>query len=410
MTAHAAAVLRSLDFLANQSHEHADRMRDYMLGVRLIGRGFAEDAVTSRAAAFGADLVARWSEALDADAVDGAAPDELRLRFGDLLNAERLGASPPAAYRAALLRRVREVGFSGFFSFDARTQPPLVAARHANRWDAWQHALIFGWVCERTAGAECGASYFDVLKWLPWLKLEAPLMAQPPAGTHAPADEWRLYAAQLSAVTHVVYTLGDYDQRRLDPTLLPAEFAFLQRALPAALELRMPEAVGEVADCLKAFGLAEASYAPLQAASAFLVGAQNPDGSWGWPVERRLGSIYHTTIVSAWGLRDGAAAPPWAAPPPPPLAFAEIEPVLRLWARWHEAPPPPEEWAGATAAAYARGDAASALPPPRDEAVAPSMEERMRRAMEADPKMADAMRRAQARARGGPPRPVKEEL
>ena len=69
-----------------------------------------------------------------------------------------------------------------------------------------------------------------------------------------------------------------------------------------------------------------------------------------------------------------------------------------------------EEWAGATAAAYARGDAASALPPPRDEAAAPSMEERMRRAMEADPKMADAMRRAQARARGGPPRPVKEEL
>ena len=258
-------------------------------------------------AALGGDLLGSWSEALDADAVDGAAPDELRLRFGDLLNAERLGASPPPAYRAALLRRVREVGFSGFFSFDARTQPPLVAARHANRWDAWQHALIFGWVCERTAGAECGASYFDVLKWLPWLKLEAPLMAQPPAGTHAPADEWRLYAAQLSAVTHVVYTLGDYDQRRLDPTLLPAEFAFLQRALPAALELRMPEAVGEVADCLKAFGLAEASYAPLQAASAFLVGAQNPDGSWGWPVERRLGSIYHTTIVSAGAC---ATAPP----------------------------------------------------------------------------------------------------
>ena len=54
MTAHAAAVLRSLDFLANQSHEHADRMRDYMLGVRLIGRGFADAEVVSRAAAFGA--------------------------------------------------------------------------------------------------------------------------------------------------------------------------------------------------------------------------------------------------------------------------------------------------------------------------------------------------------------------
>ena len=149
MTA-AAAVLRSLDFLANQSHEHADRMRDYMLGVRLIGRGFADSEVASRAAAFGADLVARWSEALDADAVDGAAPDELRLRFGDLLNAERLGASPPAAYRAALLRRVREVGFAGFFSFDARTQPPLVAARHANRWDVAARAHL--WVGVRADG------------------------------------------------------------------------------------------------------------------------------------------------------------------------------------------------------------------------------------------------------------------
>ena len=38
----------------------------------------------------------------------------------------------------------------------------------------------------------------------------------------------------------------------------------------------MPEAVGEVADCLKAFGLAAASYAPLQAAWARLLAAYDP--------------------------------------------------------------------------------------------------------------------------------------
>ena len=268
-----------------------------------------------------------------------------------------------------------------------------MAARHANRWDAWQHALIFGWVCERTAGAECGASYFDVLKWLPWLKLEAPLMAQPPAGTHAPADEWRLYAAQLSAVTHVVYTLGDYDQRRLDPTLLPAEFAFLQRALPAALELRMPEAVGEVADCLKA--LASPRRATRRCRPPPSSSARKTPTARGAGRSSAASARSTTRRSSARGAC--ATAPPrrsWAAPPPPPLAFAELEPVLRCGRAGTRRRRRPRS-GRATAAAYARGDAASAPPPPRDEAAAPSMEERMRRAMEADPKMADAMRRAQ---------------
>jgi len=186
----------------------------------------------------------------------------------------------------------------------------------------WQHALILGFVCERLSFA-CGGTYFDVLKWLPVLKHYEPLLHQP---AQAGTNQWRVYGAQLSALTHVVYTLSDYDQLRLSPGLLPEEFAFLRSALAVATRvLQLPEAIGEVADCLKTFGLSEATDASLAEAAAFQLQWQNADGSWGLPQERMLGTAYHTTLVAMWGLRDPL---PRAAGP----LFAELLPALQLWA------------------------------------------------------------------------------
>ena len=73
--------------------------------------------------------------------------------------------------------------------------------------------------------------------WLLFSTPTSPLSAPPPVATASSSEtdatvapgsdaggaagggdgnEWRLYASQLSALTHVVYTLADYAQLRLD--------------------------------------------------------------------------------------------------------------------------------------------------------------------------------------------------
>ena len=276
--------MRALTFLEHHAElDFAARARDYMLGVTLIRSGFAEPAVQTRAAALGQAFGTRWLRGLE-NGTAATEPDKLRLQLGDAFNALRLGVSVPAEHLAHLRSAAAGVGFHGFFGFDPRTAPPPLPsnrpplAAHASRWDVWQHALILGYVCERLH-ADCGASYFDVLKWLPQLKQLEPLRPPPTAGGEGGGG---VYAAQLSALTHVVYTLADYAQLRLEAALLPEEVGFLHRALEVSVrQLKLPEAVGEIADCLKSFGVHEGNSALMAEAAAFLLAAQNADGSWG---------------------------------------------------------------------------------------------------------------------------------
>ena len=59
------------------------------------------------------------------------------------------------------------------------------------------------------------------------------------------------------AITHLVYTLNDYNRYRLSPEWLPQEFEFLRENLKGPVAAGDAELLGEFVDCLRAFGLPE---------------------------------------------------------------------------------------------------------------------------------------------------------
>ena len=87
-------------------------------------------------------------------------------------------------------------------------------------------------------------------------------------------------------------------------------------------------------DCLKTFGLAEETDEEVAGAAIALRTWQNDDGSWAAPMERAIGTAYHSSIVSMWGLRDGGSLRATNNLGP---VYAELVPALRLWAA--SAPP-----------------------------------------------------------------------
>jgi hypothetical protein len=160
----------------------------------------------------------------------------------------------------------------------------------------WYDALITAYVGERY-GVDLGASYAEVLGWLPSLR--------PHRGPEAPGFYDTVYA-----VTHVVYTLNDYGQQRIPPGLLPAEFAFLKENLRAAVAAQDADMLGEFMDSLRAFGLDDRD-AEIREGMEYLLAHQNPDGSWGDPSEKDIYLRYHPTwnavaALSNYAWRAGA--------------------------------------------------------------------------------------------------------
>jgi hypothetical protein len=140
-----------------------------------------------------------------------------------------------------------------------------------------------------------GARYADVLKWLP-------VMRPYPAGVDADEEVVR---DAIFAVTHVVYTLNDYNTYRLSPRWLPQEFAYLKANVEAACVKHDPELLGELLDSLKAFGL-RASHPLIMRGTKYLLASQNEDGSWGDPDEENIRTRCHTTWTAIDGLRTCA--------------------------------------------------------------------------------------------------------
>jgi hypothetical protein len=176
----------------------------------------------------------------------------------------------------------------------------------------WYVALIRTYVAD-SYGVPLGCAYADVLRWLPTLR--------PYPSTFSAPD---FYDAAY-AVTHIVYTLNDYDKYRLRPSWLPQEFAFLKKNLAALIEARDPETTGEFLECLKCFGLS--GRGPLvRAATDFLLESQNADGSWGKTDNEDIYRNYHTTLAAAGGLMEVR----WRAPR---LAFPSIRPLLARLAK-----------------------------------------------------------------------------
>ncbi len=166
--------------------------------------------------------------------------------------------------------------------------------RIQSRYRVWMEALANTYIAGR-CGVMFGAPYPEVLKWMPLMR---------PYPVHDEHDEEVVWDA-IYAVTHIVYTLNDYNTYRLSPRWLPQEFAYLKANVKAACAQDDPETLGELLDSLKSFGLPE-RHPLIQRGTKYLLAAQNEDGSWGDPAEENLRRRCHTTWTAIDGLRTCA--------------------------------------------------------------------------------------------------------
>jgi hypothetical protein len=182
-----------------------------------------------------------------------------------------------------------------------------------SRYLVWYDALIRAYSGERY-GVALGARYADVISWLPAMR--------PYRGREG--DDNPDFYDTAYAVTHVVYTLNNYNLYALSPRWLPAEFAFLKSNLAEAIAMEDPEMVGEFVDALRAFGLTE--NAPLiRTGMEYLLSRQNQDGSWGEADAEDVYGRYHPTWTAIDGLREYARRGRG-------LSFSELKPLLAEWA------------------------------------------------------------------------------
>jgi hypothetical protein len=290
----------------------------------------AADARLRRwARAEGLELARRWRELNPALPDDADAETVYDLAYGSLY-ADMLGARDRAV-KKNLREAAARFTAADFLSFDPATEPPpgdwpercrcglwnergrKTCARcrrrlsMSGRHGVWYVALIRTYMAARY-GVSLGATYADVLRWLPNLR--------PYPQDRDDADFWDA----AYAVTHVVYTLNDYDVYRLRPAWLPREFAFLKTHTPRAVEAEDPQMVGEFLECLKCFGLG-ASEPLIRAGTDFLLTSQKPDGSWGETDTDNTYDNYHTTLAAAGGLTEVR----WRGER---LAFPEVKTLL----------------------------------------------------------------------------------
>jgi hypothetical protein len=113
------------------------------------------------------------------------------------------------------------------------------------------------------------------------------------------------FMAIAYAVTHIVYTLNDYNAFRLKPEWLQSEYEFLRDNLRHVIAVDDPEAMGEFIDTLKSFGLA-ATDPLIGAGMDFLLSRQEADGSWGEAGNLDVYYRYHSTWTAINGLMDYA--------------------------------------------------------------------------------------------------------
>jgi hypothetical protein len=186
------------------------------------------------------------------------------------------------------------------------------------RYDVWYDALVTAYTGEHY-GVKLGATYADVLKWLPVLR---------PYAAVGRGDEIEFMDAVYS-VAHVVYTLDDFWTYRLDARLLPREYEFLRAGLPKAVAAGDPDMLGEIMDSLKSFG-ADDSDPLIRKGTLFLLAHQNRDGSWG-DVSGDAYDRYHATETAVNGLCDYALRREG-------LSFPEAEPLLKSWAQEQREP------------------------------------------------------------------------
>jgi hypothetical protein len=179
-----------------------------------------------------------------------------------------------------------------------------------SRYDVWSDALITAYTGD-IYGITLGAPYRDVLKWIGAMRPYAP---------RSQVNITEFYDITY-CITHIVYTLNDYNQYRISPQWLPEEYAYLKTNLEEAIRLEDPETLGEFLDTLRAFGMTEDD-SPIRTGVNYVLSRQNRDGSWGDPKDRDVYDRYHSTWTAIDGLRQYAYQGER-------LGFPDLMPLLR---------------------------------------------------------------------------------
>jgi hypothetical protein len=328
------AVLRGLRFVyrtALVESNFAGYGSDYLWCFYSVSASVADARVRREARRMGRERARRWRDTHRALPEGATAAEVADFVFGDDAAAS-LGLRD-ARLRAELRRAAARFMARDFMLFDPASEPPPAdvpadcetdraahprgtrfcrrcgrALRMRTRQDVWYDALIMAYTGER-AGVPLGASYAEVFRWLPALR---------PYRNHAAGEGGEEFHDTAYALTHVVYTLNDYGQRRLSPRELPAEFEFLRANLRAAVALGDADMLGEFVDSLRAFGLTERD-PEIRAGVEYLLANQNEDGSWGDADESDIYLRYHPTwngvaALSRYAWRGRGRRPPRLAP------------------------------------------------------------------------------------------------
>jgi hypothetical protein len=304
---------------------------DFLNYFYVVADTAADAGLRRRAREVGSRLARRWRRLNSSVPAETDAETIYDLAYGSLY-ADLLGARAPA-FKALLKPAARRFSAAEFLDFDPAAEPPprdvpdacrcglrngrgrktcsrcRKRLKMTGRRVVWYVALIRTYMAE-SYGLSLGASYADVLRWLPGLR--------PYPSSFSDAD---FYDAAY-AVTHVVYTLNDYDRYALRPAWLPEEFAFLKKHLADLIEARDHETAGEFVECLKCFGLSWRSPV-VRAATDFLLATQKADGSWGDTDNDDAYRNYHPTLAAVSGLTEVR----WRRHG---LTFPELRPFLSI--------------------------------------------------------------------------------
>lgn len=334
----ARAVRRGLDFLyefACGGDNFAECGSDLLNFFYLVATRAADPQLRRAARQMGRERARCWRGHNACVPASADAHTLFNLLYG-ADSADRLGRPDPA-FKGRLRRAARRFPARHYLCFDPVTEPPpddvpdccrcghwnvrgLKKCRRCgrrlrmlSRYRVWYVALIRTYVAAGY-GLSLGAHYRHVLKWLPHMR---PYRASADPGHPDFYDT-------VFAVTHVVYTLSDYDAHRLSPAWLPHEYEFLTQNFRTVMEMEDTEMVGEFLDTLRSLGMPDA-HALIRAGVGYLLTRQNADGSWGDTGTGEVYRNYHATLCAVCGLLDYA----WRGEG---LRFPWLRPSLEKWA------------------------------------------------------------------------------
>jgi hypothetical protein len=183
-----------------------------------------------------------------------------------------------------------------------------------SKYDVWIDAMIATYTGDRY-GIRMGSSYRDVIQWLPAMR---PYLDRN-------QTSYSTFLDTVYSLTHVVYTLNDYNQRIIPRSLLGQERAYLKRNLGEAMALKDSESMGEFLDSLKGLGLTTSDDA-IRTGITYLLDTQSPNGTWSPADETDFYTLYH----SAWTGIDGLKECRWKGEE---LSFPELLPLIQSFGK-----------------------------------------------------------------------------